>query len=268
MPPVTVSSAVPYPGRYVKVGERDPEVVLHVQRRLNETGCGPLPQTGLYDLQTARAVKRFQARFTDMDGQPLVVDGVVGPLTWASMFGVEAVPGPAVDDPPSIATAALAIARSQIGVCEHPAGSNRGPKVDEYVRCVGLSPTGGFAWCAAFVYWCFEEAARREGRPNPVVKTAGVLSHWNKARQLGIPRIAAADAIAQPGLIRPGHVFIMDYGGGVGHTGMVAGVRAGKLVTIEGNTNDGGSREGIGVFERDGRKIVSINKGFLDYSGR
>ena len=40
----------------------------------------------------------------------------------------------------------------------------------------------------------------------------------------------------------------------------------GKLVTIEGNTNDGGSREGIGVFRRDKRKIGDINVGFLDYS--
>jgi hypothetical protein len=58
----------------------------------------------------------------------------------------------------------------------------------------------------------------------------------------------------------------MDYGAGVGHTGFVAEVHAGKLITIEGNTNDGGSREGIGVFERHGRKINSINRGFLDYA--
>ena len=44
-------------------------------------------------------------------------------------------------------------------------------------------------------------------------------------------------------------------------------VAAGVLTTIEGNTNDGGSREGVGVFRRtgpNGRKISSVNKGFLD----
>jgi hypothetical protein len=40
----------------------------------------------------------------------------------------------------------------------------------------------------------------------------------------------------------------------------------GKLVTIEGNTNDEGAAEGIGVFERHSRKIAQINKGFIDYS--
>jgi hypothetical protein len=45
-------------------------------------------------------------------------------------------------------------------------------------------------------------------------------------------------------------------------------VVAGKLVTIEGNTNDGGSREGVGVFRRTGRRIRDVNVGFLDYAGR
>ena len=40
------------------------------------------------------------------------------------------------------------------------------------------------------------------------------------------------------------------------------------LITVEGNTNDNGSREGIGVFQRNGRKVAAINRGFIDYSGR
>ncbi len=39
-----------------------------------------------------------------------------------------------------------------------------------------------------------------------------------------------------------------------------------KERTEEGNTNDNGSRNGIGVFQRDARKISKINKGFIDYS--
>ena len=46
---------------------------------------------------------------------------------------------------------------------------------------------------------------------------------------------------------------------------LVTGMRHGKLLTIEGNTNDGGSREGIGVFARHGRTIGSINRGFIEY---
>jgi len=61
-------------------------------------------------------------------------------------------------------------------------------------------------------------------------------------------------------------LFIIDLGGGFGHSGMVVETNSGRMITIEGNTNDGGSRNGIGVFKRDARKINQINKGFIDYS--
>ena len=47
---------------------------------------------------------------------------------------------------------------------------------------------------------------------------------------------------------------------------MVTEVANGRLKTVEGNTNDNGSRNGIGVFQREGRKILDINRGFIDYS--
>jgi hypothetical protein len=52
---------------------------------------------------------------------------------------------------------------------------------------------------------------------------------------------------------------------GTGHTGLVERVLGGRLVTIEGNTNGGGSREGIGVFRRNRRTVWSINRGFINY---
>ena len=63
-------------------------------------------------------------------------------------------------------------------------------------------------------------------------------------------------------------IFVLDTGGGSGHTGLVEAIEGGRLITLEGNTNDGGSREGVGVFRRNGRKIVNINRGFIDYAGR
>jgi hypothetical protein len=61
-------------------------------------------------------------------------------------------------------------------------------------------------------------------------------------------------------------VFIMDHGGGLGHTGLVESVQGGLITTIEGNTNTALSREGGGVY-RLTRKLVEINKGFIDYAG-
>ena len=59
---------------------------------------------------------------------------------------------------------------------EEPAGSNRGRRVEQYQRSVGIAR--GNAWCVAFVYWCFQVAARRQGVANPMEKecrTGGVL---------------------------------------------------------------------------------------------
>lgn len=264
--PVT---ALPFPGRVVKVGDAD-ESVLAVQRRLNQVGCGPIDEDGVFGPQTAAAVSLFQARFTDLDGQPLRVDGLIGAITWAALFGRAPVPATPGGAAPLLAEA-LKVAASQIGVMEQPLGSNRGAEVDRYLTTVGLDPTkGSFPWCAAFVFSCFDEAARALGRTNPVVRTAGVLDHWNQAGAHGIERITAAKAHMHEGLVKPGLIFIIDTGdpGGAGHTGLVERVDQGKLVTIEGNTNDGGAREGVGVFRRTGRRVRDINVGFIDYGAQ
>jgi hypothetical protein len=257
-----------YPGRIVQLGERDRAVVLVLQARLVARGCGPLDATGVFDTRTRTAVRLFQGRFPDATGVPLVVDGKVGPLTWEALFGPASTPGSTTSED-ALLSRVVKVAADEVGVREAPPGSNRGPRVDEYLRAVGLRPEGGsFAWCAAFVYWCFERGARGLGRANPLPRTAGVLDHWRRAGQAGTARLAAPAATADPALVRPGMVFVQDFGGGKGHTGLVESVQGGRIVTLEGNTNDEGSREGIGVFRRTGRKILTINKGFIDYAGR
>lgn len=257
-----------YPGHVVKRGEPDRKIVTGLQRRLGERGC-PVPRIdGIFGARTQAAVRLFQARFPDYAGAPLVVDGKVGPLTWAALFGGDSVPT-VTAAPDALLGGALAVAIREIGAREEPPGSNRGPRVDQYLRAVGLDPArGSFPWCAAFAYWCFGRAADELGRPNPVIRTAGVLDHWRKAGEAGIKRLPAAAAIDDPGRVHPGMLFVLDTGGGTGHTGFVERVEGGRLVTVEGNTNDDGTREGVGVFRRAGRKIASINRGYIDYAGR
>src|SRR5262249_38255526 len=261
-------TSVRFPGHIIQFGVADPPAVLAVQRRLNAVGCGPIDEDGGFGPQTRAAVQMFQARFPDADGQPLKVDGLVGAVTWAALFGQGAAPNRDRAGSPLL-QGALGVAASQVGVMEKPPGSNRGPEVDTYLRGVGLDPRGGFPWCAAFVYFCFQRAATQLRRANPVVKTGGALDHRARARAQGVPTIPAAKAHMEETLVRPGHIFVIDTGGpgGAGHTGLVEAVVAGKLVTIEGNTNDGGSREGIGVFRRNGRRVRDINVGVIDYRG-
>jgi len=269
--PLSHGEIVAFPDHVVKVGDSDRDAVQQIQRRLNEVGCGPVEENGVFDNEkTKNAVKLFQSRFPDVTGAPLKVDGEVGSLTWGALFGEGTVPS-ATNAPSKLTKAVIDFAKTQVGVLERPLGSNRGPEVDKYLSAVGLNPAGnppsGFPWCVAFTHFCYLSAAKDLGIDNPHIKTAGVLDHWQKAgRKSGVVRITKANAVANPALIKPGSLFIMDFGGGLGHSGIVVEVANGRLKTIEGNTGPDGSRNGIGVFERTARKIGSIQKGFIDYS--
>jgi hypothetical protein len=257
--------AISYPGHPIALGEPDSELVRLLQRRLNDSGCGPLDVDGIFGPRTRSAVKLFQARFPDAEGMPLKIDGVVGPITWGAMFGEGE--GVAVGQEAGfeLRGAAIGVAQTQIGVREDRPGSNNGREVAAYLDAVGLPP--GNAWCAAFVYWCFARAAAVLGCDNPVPRTGGVLQQWRRAIARGVPHVEAKAAADDPALVLPGAVFYLSTGGGMGHTGFVEEVRGGKLVTIEGNTNDSGSREGVGVFRRTGRKVNSVSLGFVVYGG-
>lgn len=146
---------------------------------------------------------------------------------------------------------ALQIAISQLGKEENPRGSNwgkTGDPVPAYLASVGINFPA--SWCMAFMYWCYEQAAEQLGLINPMSKTGGVLTAWgNRPRsQVKLPAV--------------GDVFIMDLGHGLGHTGMIESIAPdGTLHTIEGNTNDTGSREGYEVA----RKVRHNQKPIIGY---
>jgi hypothetical protein len=145
---------------------------------------------------------------------------------------------------------ALEVAISQIGQQEKPLGSNWGQPVQSYLASVGI----GFpaSWCMAFVFWCFKKASEELKINNTAIKTGGVLKAWNDAPKECKSLVPVI-----------GSVFIMDHGKGLGHTGIVEKFDAVNVCTIEGNTNDTGSREGIEVC-RKVRKRSTI-KGYLNY---
>lgn len=249
-----------YPGRSIKKGEKDKEIVTAIQTKLNERGFGILEVDGDFGKSTDSAVRLFQSQSRDIQGNPLIVDGKLGPISWRVLFVSEVViQKPVVQDYPLLLKV-LDIAASQIGVLEDPPGSNRGAEVEKYLASAGCSP--GDPWCASFVYWCFSEAARSLAVQNPLVRTGGCLDHWTRTKG---KKIAHLKATNNTSLIKPGFIFIMDHGKGKGHTGIVKSVIDGYIETIEGNTNIQGSREGLGVAELK-RKINTINAGFIDYS--
>ncbi len=258
-----------YPGRLIKVGEANAAIVTAIQQALTQRGYGPF-HAGTFDAAMKSVVKLFQSQHTDREGRPLASDGIVGPMTWATLFGAGATP-PASDTAPSaLAQAAIDKAAAEVGVEEVPLGSNRGPRVDQYLDRVGIPPNQGTAsdryWCMAFVYFCVDEAAGSLATANPLAKTAGVLNQWNLcANRPGARRITAHDAGLDYSLVQPGQILILDHGGGHGHTGLIVAVDGPHLTVVEGNASGRpNDSNGLAVKRTTFRKLSDGEvKGFL-----
>lgn len=245
-----------FPGRLIEPGEADAAIVTAIQVALQRQGyaCNP---NGTFDAALGSLIKLFQSQHVDLTGRPLKADGIVGPLTWGVLFG-------GISLTNGILGKALAIAQTQVGVMEKPVGSNSGPQVDKYLASVNCPP--GVPWCMAFVHWCFEEASTPGHCPVPANGT--VLDVLRLTRQNNPGRfISKADAISRPERLKPGMVFILDHGNGHGHTGIVKSHLTGALDTIEGNTNNTASSEGVGVFELNRRSLSEDELvGLIDFS--
>jgi hypothetical protein len=253
-------------GQPIHRGELGSDNVKAVQARLNDLGFGRLVVDGDFGEGTQNAVFHFQARNSSPNGKPLPIDGEVGEATWAALFGAGAVFSTQAFNPSaSMRDLVIDIAGSQIGVVEQPRGSNRGPEVDVYIKSTGLNPADdSYPWCVCFLHWVFEQAAKLKGVENPLPKTAGVIALWNLGLHTEAQVVRKSDA--GPKTVKPGMVFMLNLGGGKGHAGLVIEVRGDHIVTIEGNTNPGGSSDGFGVFRRDARPITTgVLLGYLDF---
>ena len=260
-----------YPGKPLRKNSTEVAAINAIQAALKTHGLSHGLTAGVFDAEMQSTIKLFQSRNVDAAGYPLKVDGIVGSFTWLALFGVTKVIAP-TQVSTAFVTQVLAHAVSQIGVIETACMPNRGAQVDIYLRSAGIgnpagNPPDGYAWCQAYVYWCFMQASQTLAVNNPAYRTAGVLNHWQNA-SANVKRITKAAALANPSIIKPGMVFINSYGQGKGHTGFVESVYPdGRLVTVEGNTNDQAGREGLGVFRLIRRKLNDKElKGFLDYS--
>jgi hypothetical protein len=177
-----------------------------------------------------------------------LVDGTFWGLTifgWVSMRFLETYDAP-------IGELALHFAKGQLGKLEFPRGSNWGPDVEKYLKSVGINVPA--PWCMAFVYWCVNEACKAKGVTNKLLQSGHVLTVGAAASRRGV-------TTSRP---RPGDIFIMNFGGGRGHTGFCSDI-APKFMfnTIEGNSNDEGSREGHEVCAKPGGRAISSCKYFI-----
>lgn len=248
-----------YPGHIIQPHAADAASVKAIQQQLNKRGCGPVKVNGDFNVDTMHAIMLFQTRFNDINGHPLDADGIVGPITWAALFGARSNKA-IVKAPNKLLTTVLDMARSQIGVVEPGPVNENGSVIDNYLVTAGVS--GRKPWSMAFIYWCFEQASAKLNTTNPVFKTSDVLQGWLKAKG---KILTSHDAIVNTSLVLPGQVFIISTGGGQGHAGFVERNENGQLTTIEGNICVNSADGIIGVFRRTGRFIDTINTGFIQF---
>lgn len=133
-------------------------------------------------------------------------------------------------------------------LAQHPrevGGDNRGPWVRLYMD--GRDGRD-FLWCAGFVRFCLRQAAEAMGATMPI---NGSTSCDNLAAQGREAGLFVSERDATPDRITPGAIFLnrksaRDWT----HTGLVIEAHDGFFTTIEGNTNDDGSRNGYEVCSR------------------
>lgn len=133
----------------INIGSRGTRVRA-LQQQLNGHGY-PVKVDAVFGAKTKQAVEQFQA------GQGLVVDGIVGPKTWAALeelpkADIDRKKVPVLDGLPGRAVFA---ARADLGAAEQPNGSNAGGQiahlVDGYNDYWKIDDGRRYPWCAMAV---------------------------------------------------------------------------------------------------------------------
>lgn len=148
----------------------------------------------------------------------------------------------------------LQIAATEIGVVEHPPGSNKVKyNVFMYQKDVfdGDKPGAKYPWCGCFVSWVFYMAGLPLGRIDYLRGFAGCpyavanVPKWGKI-------------VTDP---QPNDVAFFDWNSDkrYDHTGIVEKVlENGKILTIEGNTAVGNDSNGGAVMRRERDRKFAI----------
>jgi len=171
-------------------------------------------------------------------------DGQDGPVTWNAILS-EISSKKDVMNGKDIPQKMVLLAREEIGVSEVD-GSNCGPRVDEYKAATWLDSEKGWPWCAAFICWLVREAIKEEevGFKRPQTAGAWDFENWAKkevANDIDLRKPTNED-------IKAGDIVIFTFS----HIGLAVKDidSSGYVMTIEGNTNGAGSREGGSVLEK------------------
>lgn len=236
----------------LKKGSRG-NAVVELQTYLNRlASVSPkLKVDGIFGAGTDKAVKQFQKEAN------LLADGIVGRRTWTALsqaFSPESRKSSNNHFQPQSVLAN--IAKRYIGVTE--TGNNLAGDSKELLAIFKSDDlkvngkTDGYPWCAAFVSYCVQKLCKQSPFfsgliPPREASVSRLLTLWAKSNHCLIFTNRSKDLKPQKGDIV---VFTFS------HVGIVEDTNSATLTTIEGNTNEAGSREGIMVARKTRAKSL------------
>ncbi|CAA0123815.1 Uncharacterised protein [BD1-7 clade bacterium] len=240
-------------------GSTEQDAVRDLQASLNKA-VNPSPNLtvdGDFGPATHAAVKSFQTQAS------LTIDGVVGKYTWSALMLACQVASQVQQTAQSqqdsnTAQKALAdIARNYLGARE--TGNNLAGDDMRMMEIFAADtiPGDGYPWCAAFVSLCVQK----------LLDDNGNYQHVHAPREASVHRFLTQWAEANDCLVfepdnqahtpNRGDIVVFTFS----HIGIVDAVNDDGVVTIEGNTNEAGSREGIMVAEK--QRSMNVIKRFI-----
>jgi Putative peptidoglycan binding domain len=222
-----------------EVGMRG-QPVRRIQEWLSLRGH-PVVVDGIYGIATAEAVARFQ------EENGVDPDGRVSPETFALLVEpLRAALRQRLDASESLGAAIVEYAHGHLAqLPREVGGQNCGPWVRTYMRG---NEGSQWAWCAGFASFLMHQAAQSLGLVAPIEGSFSCDTLVLQAKQAGL---FVSESDARLRTIPPGSLFLnRESDTDWTHVGVVIAADELTLSTIEGNTNDDGSREGYEVCMR------------------
>ncbi len=216
---------------------------LNLWRRYNTDWNISVAIDGDFGLHTEAVLREFQ-RFRNLES-----DGIVGSITWQELSEPMRLAFSPIDEGLELNDLVVAYARQHLKSQPREFKQNRGTWVRAYMDG---HEGRKWPWCMGFVQTIIDQATFTLGQQltdfMPKSYSCDVVGNHGLKKQV---LVRNSDLRTDPTQIQPGDVFLnvkpeFDWT----HTGIVSGINGDWIETIEGNTNDEGSREGYEVCAR------------------
>lgn len=235
--------------KYIRLGDKGIDVKriqewILLWTFINKDFKISIVRDGEFGTGTLHAVKEFQKM------KNLEADGIIGNITWRALTEPMLKAFTRIDRT-NLDEFILGYAQAHLDSGSREFVPNQGPWVRAYMNGYEGS---NYPWCMGFVQTILDQAYSSRGKSftefHPHTLACDDLGNHGLRKNQLIRNNELKNRINE---VTPGDIFLvckrdnpMDWT----HTGFVVGIQGMDIETIEGNTNEAGSREGVMVHRR------------------